>query len=262
MLLALPIQGFEGVAVAGQRQGSVGFDWCSAGYGGCDWPIWPPVPFPAPFRTSAVASTAKRREPEEVASSGRCEGEAGKQHGSGVNAPGLRQLAAQAKDSLCGLHRNGKQSLSSRAMASKTSVGFIGLGNMGNPMAKNLVKHGYPVIAYDVFPEACKEFQELGAQVTDSPADVAERADRIITMLPSNPNAIEVYTGTNGILKKVKKGSLLIDSSTIDPVVSKELAKEAEKMGAVFMDAPVSGGKSPPPTPYVHVFPDSYAEPS
>ncbi|XP_077159798.1 3-hydroxyisobutyrate dehydrogenase, mitochondrial isoform X1 [Paroedura picta] len=132
--------------------------------------------------------------------------------------------------------------VSSRAMASKTPVGFIGLGNMGNPMAKNLIKNGYPVIAYDVFPEACKEFQDVGAQVTDSPADVAERADRIITMLPSNPNAIEVYTGNSGILKKVKKGSLLIDSSTIDPVVSKELAKEAEKMGAVFMDAPVSGG--------------------
>ncbi|XP_015261271.1 PREDICTED: 3-hydroxyisobutyrate dehydrogenase, mitochondrial-like [Gekko japonicus] len=133
--------------------------------------------------------------------------------------------------------------VSSRAMASKTPVGFIGLGNMGNPMAKNLIKNGYPVIAYDVFPEACKEFQDVGAQVTDSPADVAERADRIITMLPSNPNAIEVYTGNSGILKKVKKGSLLIDSSTIDPAVSKELAKEAEKMGAVFMDAPVSGGK-------------------
>ncbi|NXT25869.1 3HIDH protein, partial [Syrrhaptes paradoxus] len=130
----------------------------------------------------------------------------------------------------------------SRAMASKTPVGFIGLGNMGNPMAKNLVKHGYPVIAYDVFPEACKEFQDLGAQVMDSPADVAEKADRIITMLPSSPNAIEVYTGANGILKKVKKGSLLIDSSTIDPAVSKELAKAVEKMGAVFMDAPVSGG--------------------
>ncbi|XP_061443602.1 3-hydroxyisobutyrate dehydrogenase, mitochondrial isoform X1 [Rhineura floridana] len=130
----------------------------------------------------------------------------------------------------------------SRAMASKTPVGFVGLGNMGNPMAKNLVNHGYPVIVYDVFPEACKEFQDLGSQVTDSPADVAERADRIITMLPSNNNATEVYTGSSGILKKVKKGSLLIDSSTIDPAVSKELAKEAEKMGAVFMDAPVSGG--------------------
>uniref|UniRef100_H0YXI9 3-hydroxyisobutyrate dehydrogenase n=1 Tax=Taeniopygia guttata TaxID=59729 RepID=H0YXI9_TAEGU len=130
----------------------------------------------------------------------------------------------------------------SRTMASKTPVGFIGLGNMGNPMAKNLVKHGYPVIVYDVFPEACKEFQDLGAQVTESPADVAERADRIITMLPSSPHAKEVYTGGNGILKKVKKGSLLIDSSTIDPAVSKELAKAAEKTGAVFMDAPVSGG--------------------
>ncbi|XP_034258112.1 3-hydroxyisobutyrate dehydrogenase, mitochondrial [Pantherophis guttatus] len=146
------------------------------------------------------------------------------------------------------LHRHGKicadwlARVSSRAMASKTPVGFIGLGNMGNPMAKNLVKHGYPIIACDVFPEACKEFQELGTQVGESPADVADKADRIITMLPSNPNAIEVYIGTNGILKKVKKGSLLIDSSTIDPEVSKELAKEAEKMGAVFMDAPVSGG--------------------
>lgn len=75
-----------------------------------------------------------------------------------------------------------------------------------------------------------------------SPADVAEKADRIITMLPTSINAIEAYSGANGILKKVKKGSLLIDSSTIDPAVSKELAKEVEKMGAVFMDAPVSGG--------------------
>lgn len=130
----------------------------------------------------------------------------------------------------------------SRTMASKTAVGFVGLGNMGNPMAKNLLKHGYPIVAFDLFPEACKEIQESGAQITDSPADVAERADRIITMLPSSPNAIEVYTGANGILKKVKKGSLLIDSSTIDPAISKELARASEKAGAVFMDAPVSGG--------------------
>ncbi|KAK6491345.1 3-hydroxyisobutyrate dehydrogenase [Huso huso] len=132
--------------------------------------------------------------------------------------------------------------VSSRAMASKTPVGFIGLGNMGSHMAKNLLKHGYPVFASDIFPESCKEIQDLGAQVLDSPAEVADRADRIITMLPSSPNVIEVYTGLKGILKKVKKGSLLIDSSTIYPSVSKEMAKEAEKMGAVFMDAPVSGG--------------------
>ncbi|XP_069444229.1 3-hydroxyisobutyrate dehydrogenase, mitochondrial isoform X2 [Ovis canadensis] len=130
----------------------------------------------------------------------------------------------------------------SRSMASKTPVGFIGVGNMGNPMAKNLMKHGYPLIIYDVFPDACKEFLDAGEQVVSSPADVAEKADRIITMLPTSINAIEAYSGANGILKKVKKGSLLIDSSTIDPMVSKELAKEVEKMGAVFMDAPVSGG--------------------
>ncbi|MEJ1279479.1 3-hydroxyisobutyrate dehydrogenase [Cricetulus griseus] len=129
----------------------------------------------------------------------------------------------------------------SRSMASKTPVGFIGLGNMGNPMAKNLMKHGYPLILYDVFPDACKEFQEAGEQVASSPADVAEKADRIITMLPTSMNSVEVYSGANGILQKVKKGSLLIDSSTIDPSVSKQLAKEVEKMGAVFMDAPVSG---------------------
>uniref|UniRef100_A0A8C9X460 3-hydroxyisobutyrate dehydrogenase n=1 Tax=Sander lucioperca TaxID=283035 RepID=A0A8C9X460_SANLU len=132
--------------------------------------------------------------------------------------------------------------VSTRSMASKTPVGFVGLGNMGNPMAKNLLKHGYPVIATDVFPESCKEVQELGAQIVDNPADVADKADRIITMLPSSPNVIDVYTGLNGILKKVKKGSLLIDSSTIDPAVSKEMAAAAEKTGAVFMDAPVSGG--------------------
>lgn len=140
------------------------------------------------------------------------------------------------------IRRHARLAVVSRSMASKTPVGFVGLGNMGNPMAKNLVKHGYPVIAYDVFPEACKEFQDSGAQIVDSPSDVADKADRIITMLPSSLNAIDVYTGANGILKKVKKGSLLIDSSTIDPAVSKELAKAVEKMGAVFMDAPVSGG--------------------
>ncbi|XP_048882656.1 3-hydroxyisobutyrate dehydrogenase b [Brienomyrus brachyistius] len=130
----------------------------------------------------------------------------------------------------------------SRAVASKTQVGFVGLGNMGRPMAKNLLKQGYPIIATDIFPESCKELQDLGAQIVDCPAEIADKTDRIITMLPSSPNVIEVYTGANGILKKVKKGSLLIDSSTIDPAVSKEMAAATEKMGAVFMDAPVSGG--------------------
>ncbi|KAI1902502.1 hypothetical protein AGOR_G00045420 [Albula goreensis] len=130
----------------------------------------------------------------------------------------------------------------SRSMASKTPVGFIGLGNMGTPMALNLLKGGYPIIATDVFPESGKQLQDHGAQILDTPAEVADKADRIITMLPSSPNVIEAYTGPNGVLRKVKKGSLLIDSSTIDPSVAKEMALASEKMGAVFMDAPVSGG--------------------
>uniref|UniRef100_A0A4X1TR94 3-hydroxyisobutyrate dehydrogenase n=1 Tax=Sus scrofa TaxID=9823 RepID=A0A4X1TR94_PIG len=98
----------------------------------------------------------------------------------------------------------------SRSMASKTPVGFIGVGNMGNPMAKNLMKHGYPLIIYDVFPDACKEFLDAGEQVVSSPADVAEKADRIITMLPTSINAIEAYSGANGILKKVKSCEFLV----------------------------------------------------
>ncbi|XP_032499666.1 3-hydroxyisobutyrate dehydrogenase, mitochondrial [Phocoena sinus] len=152
-------------------------------------------------------------------------------------ASGLRYWSRRQQPAVASL-----AAVCSRSMASKTPVGFIGVGNMGNPMAKNLMKHGYPLIIYDVFPDACKEFLDAGEQVVSSPADVAEKADRIITMLPTSINAIEAYSGANGILKKVKKGSLLIDSSTIDPMVSKELAKEVEKMGAVFMDAPVSGG--------------------
>uniref|UniRef100_A0AAQ4RMU3 3-hydroxyisobutyrate dehydrogenase a n=1 Tax=Gasterosteus aculeatus aculeatus TaxID=481459 RepID=A0AAQ4RMU3_GASAC len=139
------------------------------------------------------------------------------------------------------MHLCSPPSVSTRSMASKTPVGFVGLGNMGSPMAKNLLRNGYPVIATDVFPESCKELQDIGAQVVDSPAEVAERADRILTMLPSSPNVIEVYTGSL-CDTRVKKGTLLIDSSTIDPAVSREMAAAAEKMGAVFMDAPVSGG--------------------
>lgn len=133
-------------------------------------------------------------------------------------------------------------STSSEDMASRTSVGFIGLGNMGGHMAKNLLQNGYPLIVNDVYPEATAEIHELGGEVVDTPAEVAEKVDRIVTMLPSSPNVLEVYNGPNGILGKVKKGCLLIDSSTIDPYVSKEVAALAEKQGATFMDAPVSGG--------------------
>ncbi|XP_022105573.1 3-hydroxyisobutyrate dehydrogenase, mitochondrial-like [Acanthaster planci] len=133
-------------------------------------------------------------------------------------------------------------SVSSQQKASMTPIGFIGLGNMGGHMAKNLLKQGYPLVVHDVYPEAVTEMQDLGASVADSAADVAEKVDRIVTMLPSSPNVIEAYNSSNGILSTIRKGALLIDSSTIDPSVAKEVAAQAEKKGAVYMDAPVSGG--------------------
>ena len=85
--------------------------------------------------------------------------------------------------------------------ASRTPVGFIGLGNMGNNMAKNLHKEGYPLVVSDIYPEATAELQDLGATVVDTPAEVADKCDRIITMLPSSPNVQEVYAGTGGIFE-------------------------------------------------------------
>uniref|UniRef100_A0ABM0LU36 3-hydroxyisobutyrate dehydrogenase n=1 Tax=Saccoglossus kowalevskii TaxID=10224 RepID=A0ABM0LU36_SACKO len=112
---------------------------------------------------------------------------------------------------------------------------------MGGPMAQNLIKHGYALVVYEVYPEAITPIQDLGAQVAESPAEVAQRTDRIITMLPSSTRVQSVYAGSDGILSSIKQGSLLIDNSTIDPTVSKDMAALAEKKGCVFMDAPVSG---------------------
>lgn len=186
----------------------------------------------------------------------------------------------------------------------KNSSGVHRFGEHGKPNGKELVKAWIPNHCYRCVPGVLQGGARAGRsgrtvksftsilfylisshifvfhswwfffflQIVDNPAEVADKADRIITMLPSSPNVVDVYTGSSGILKytsssihtcmwlhrpqqshfkwffspplyrKVKKGSLLIDSSTIDPSVSKEMAAAAEKMGAVFMDAPVSGG--------------------
>ncbi|KAK2717773.1 hypothetical protein QYM36_006534 [Artemia franciscana] len=127
-------------------------------------------------------------------------------------------------------------------MSSRSKVGFIGLGNMGGPMALNLVRKGHPVVVYDVFPESMTQLTDEGAIMVHHPAEVAEKADRIITMLPTSAHVKEVYQGEQGVFKSAKTGSLLIDCSTIEPDVSFNLSEEALKKGCVFLDAPVSGG--------------------
>jgi 2-hydroxy-3-oxopropionate reductase len=120
------------------------------------------------------------------------------------------------------------------------TVGFIGLGIMGKPMAENLIEAGYELVAYNRTREKAEELD--GATVAETPKEVAQQSDVIITMLPDSPQVEEVLSGEDGVLEGVKEGALVVDMSTISPVVTEELADEASERGASMLDAPVSGG--------------------
>ena len=121
-------------------------------------------------------------------------------------------------------------------------VGFVGLGVMGRPMAGNLIGAGYELVVLDRSREAVDELAGRGAETAGSPKEVAEGSDVVITMLPDSPQVREVVSGENGVFEGVKYGSLVVDMSTISPVVSQELARGAEAKGVGILDAPVSGG--------------------
>ncbi|XP_046403772.1 3-hydroxyisobutyrate dehydrogenase, mitochondrial [Ischnura elegans] len=122
-------------------------------------------------------------------------------------------------------------------------VGFVGLGNMGGPMALNLLKKGHQLVVFDVNPESMATLADQGALLAKHPADLASKAETIITMLPSNKHVLTVYTGPEGIFESLRTGTLLIDCSTVAPSVSQEqIAPKAELAGAGHLDAPVSGG--------------------
>ncbi len=121
-------------------------------------------------------------------------------------------------------------------------VGFIGLGIMGGPMAKNLMEAGHELVLYNRTREKAEELAGDGTEVVGSPKEVAEQSDIIITMLPDSPQVEEVLTGKDGVLAGIKEGALIVDMSTISPVVTRELAEQVEERGASLLDAPVSGG--------------------
>ncbi len=123
-----------------------------------------------------------------------------------------------------------------------TRIGFIGVGTMGLPMAKNLVNKGFAVTAYDTNAEAARAAASAGMTAAASAAEAVATADLVITMLPSSPHAESVYTGDGGVLAAARKGTLCVDMSTIDPSVSRRIAAAATERGVRFMDAPVSGG--------------------
>ena len=122
-------------------------------------------------------------------------------------------------------------------------IGFIGLGIMGKPMAKNLLMAGYKLVVYDINREPVRELVEAGAAEGLSPKDVAGRSDIIITMLPNSPHVKEVVLGKNGVLEGARPGSVIVDMSSIAPLTSKEIAAKAKERGVEMLDAPVSGGE-------------------
>jgi 2-hydroxy-3-oxopropionate reductase len=128
-------------------------------------------------------------------------------------------------------------------MANPT-IGFIGLGIMGKPMARNLLKAGYSLVVRNRSRTAVDELSKEGAQAAGSSKEVAERTDVLITMLPDSPDVELVYAGEQGIFAGAKPGMQLIDMSSISPVVARKLAGEAEKRGLDMIDAPVSGGEA------------------
>lgn len=122
-------------------------------------------------------------------------------------------------------------------------IGFIGLGIMGKPMSKNLIKSGYNLVVYNRSKEAVDELVALGAESKISPKEVAMNSDVIITMLPNSPQVLELCLGENGIIEGAKEGSIVIDMSSIDPLKSRELSEALWKKRIEFLDAPVSGGE-------------------
>jgi 2-hydroxy-3-oxopropionate reductase len=130
----------------------------------------------------------------------------------------------------------------SRDMTNKPSLGLIGLGVMGRPMARNLLKAGYALTVHDVNLAAVDDLVADGAVAAASPRQMAVAVDVLITMLPDSPQVREVYLGTNGAFEGLRPGWLAIDMSSIAPSTARDLAERAAGAGAEILDAPVSGG--------------------
>jgi 3-hydroxyisobutyrate dehydrogenase len=123
-----------------------------------------------------------------------------------------------------------------------TTIGFIGVGNMGGPMARNLLKAGHQVTAFDLSAAALQAVVEQGAKAAASASDAAKGVEIVITMLPAGQHVRSVYLDEGGVLSVAKSGALLIDCSTIDIESARAVAAAADKKGFRFLDAPVSGG--------------------
>ncbi len=122
-------------------------------------------------------------------------------------------------------------------------IGFIGLGVMGRPMARNLLKAGFQLVVHSRTRTSVDDLVVAGAEAAASPAEVAGRSDIVITMLPDSPDVRLVVAGPRGVFETLRPGMIIVDMSTISPGVARDLAREAALRGASMLDAPVSGGE-------------------
>jgi 2-hydroxy-3-oxopropionate reductase len=122
-------------------------------------------------------------------------------------------------------------------------IGFIGLGIMGKPMCKNLLKAGYPLIVFSRTPANVEPIVQAGARAAASSKEVAAQSDIVITMLPNSPQVKTVVLGENGVAEGARPGTIVVDMSSIAPLVSREIAEELARRQVRFLDAPVSGGE-------------------
>ena len=122
-------------------------------------------------------------------------------------------------------------------------IGFIGLGIMGKPMARNLIKAGYELTVYDIVGEAVEELATEGAKAASSSQEVAAATDKVITMLPDSADSERAILGLGGVLEGARSGATIIDMSSIAPSMSQKIAAECSGKSVDFLDAPVSGGE-------------------
>ena len=121
-------------------------------------------------------------------------------------------------------------------------IGFIGLGAMGGPMAKNLLKKGFLLAVFDIVAERMEPLKAAGAERAASGKEVAEKCPLVITMLPASVHVREAVLGKGGVAEGIRRGSVLIDMSTIDPITTREIARNLGEKGAEMLDAPVARG--------------------
>lgn len=128
-------------------------------------------------------------------------------------------------------------------MTVSSRIGFIGLGIMGKPMSRNLLKAGHQLVVYDIRPEPVEEVVSAGAARGASAKDVAARSDIIITMLPDSPEVEQAVLGPDGVLEGARPGAIVVDMSSISPLVAQKVGAACAARAVEFLDAPVSGGE-------------------